>query len=122
MPATRTTGSAYWIEARGFDPEEKPSLRAKIDRETNTVQVDATDIASVSLFFNDLLVDLDAPIHIVTNGVEHEIKLARRLEFALERAYISGDSGRLYTNYYYFDMPAGETDGESGTTESGAQQ
>jgi hypothetical protein len=118
-PVIRTSGTAYWVQARGFDPDESPYLHARVERDKNTIHIEASDIASVYVYFNDILVDMSAPIHVIANGVDHEVTLPRRLEVALEQAYTSGDGGRIYTNSHYFDLPGAATDGDS---ESGAKE
>ena len=96
--------SAYWVALEGFDPADKPSLRATIDRDTNTITVVATGVTTVMLSFNDILVDMDKPIHVSANGVKQDITLPRRLDVALNWAYDSGDRKRAYVNRYQFDL------------------
>ena len=105
-PASLQGGNAYWIEANGFDPAEGPRVTARIDRDANTIHVEAENVSGLYISFNDVLVDMDAPIKVLVNGAETELELPRRLQFALDMAYDSGDAGRVYTNRHVFDVPA----------------
>ena len=97
--------AAYWVSLIGFDPSENPTLRATIDRDTNTIDLVGKGISSVNLYFNDALVDLDKTIFVNANGVKHEIVLTRRLDVALDWCYDVGDRTRAYVNSYRFDLP-----------------
>ncbi len=107
-PTTLTGKAAYWLELEGFDPTDGPRVDARIDREANTITVEGSQVSSVRLYLNDLLVDMDSPIKVVVNGASHELELPRRLDFTLEQAFKSGDTGRVYTNSYFFDLAARE--------------
>ncbi|MFT5285487.1 MAG: hypothetical protein ACI8TQ_001652 [Planctomycetota bacterium] len=100
--------SAYWVALEGFDPTLNPTVRATIDRDTNSITVVSSGVTTVMLSFNDLLVDLDKQIVVTANGVKHEITLPRRLDVALNWAYESGDRKRAYVNRYQFDMQEDE--------------
>lgn len=107
-PRDQRMRAAYWVEVDGFEPTGAPSVKVGVERDANRVAVEASGIASVSLYFNDLIVDMGKPIEVVVNGTKQEVKLPRRLDFALDQAFRSGDCGRVYTNLYYFNVPAAE--------------
>lgn len=103
-PITNVSTKAYWIQLDRFTVGAASRLDASIDRETNTVTLDSTGIEAVTLYFNDLLVDMDQPVRVICNGVEHEAKFPRRLQTLLDQAYRSGDPGRVYVNYEGYDL------------------
>lgn len=95
---------AYWLQVPPTDVQALVS--AEIDRATNTVTVDAKGVTQVILSFNDVLVDLDKPVKVVCNGVEHEDQLQRSLDTFLERVRLtSNDPGKLYTAVRVYDVP-----------------
>ncbi len=96
---------AYWISAEGFDPEEEPVVSGEIDREKNVIVITANNIASVVLFLNDSLVDLDREVTVICNGVERKDKFTRSLTIALNQYYNSNDAGRVYTAFKSYDIP-----------------
>lgn len=107
-PTTPVGRTAYWLEAVGYEPSDRPRLDARIDRDANTIHIDGREVSSVRLYFNDLMVDMSEPIHVVANGSKYELELPRRLQYALDQVYRSGDRGRVYTNTHVFDLPARE--------------
>ena len=100
-------GSSYWISCDGFDPdaEEKPEISAEIDREKNIVVVTSRGIATVTLSFNDALVDLDREVTVICNGVTHKDKFRRNLTQALDVFHRSNDYRRIYTASQVYDLP-----------------
>ncbi len=96
---------AYWVTIDRFDPAEEPTIRATIDRETNTITLVGSGIGGVNLYFNDTLINLDEKIVVIANGVRHELVMTRRLDFALDWCYEIGDRTRAYVNSYSFDLP-----------------
>jgi hypothetical protein len=104
-PRTNSAQSAYWLRAIGFDVSKEPlGLVAKIERESNTVTIEAQGVSSVELLFNDALVDLSRPVRVVINGVEQETQFDRSLVLLLDRAAVSGDPGRIYTAHRSYDV------------------
>lgn len=104
-PTTREGVKAYWLEMEGINIDDRPTVKAKIDRETNTVTIDAERVSLVRVFFNDVLFDLDKPVKVVLNGVTTETLVQRNLRTMLNVAWFSGDYGRVYTAEMAFDVP-----------------
>ncbi|HGY91934.1 MAG TPA: hypothetical protein ENK43_12255 [Planctomycetes bacterium] len=77
-----------WARLTKFDIDEDNPIvdfEAKLNRDTNTVEVTAKNVFGFTLFLNDLMLDLDKPVHVTVNGkkassgtVERELKLVTR--------------------------------------------
>jgi hypothetical protein len=119
-PATASSAKAYWVRLDVFAPSPDTRLDASIDRESNTITVDGVGVETVTLFFNDLLVDLDSPVRVVCNGEKHEARIPRRLQTLLDEAYKSNDPGRVYVNFLSYDLAAPEAEVEGGASEDRA--
>jgi len=105
--------SAYWLEVPASEDRSKTRVQASIDRAENRITIEAVGVVSVTLFFNDLLVDMDRPIKVVCNGVENEDQIPRNLTTML--GLIQGsrsDPGKLYTASKRYDIPAPPSKGE----------
>ena len=102
-PFSNITSGTPWVQIEGFqvDPEkpadEQPSISAKADRDANTITIDAKGIASLTIYLNDLLVDMDKPVKLVVNGVAQEETVTRNQRMVLDHAFASGDWGRVFT-------------------------
>ncbi|MAF65652.1 MAG: hypothetical protein CMJ84_08350 [Planctomycetes bacterium] len=109
-PGAPFPNKAYWVEIPPHDGSVEARLAARIDRESNTVVIEATGIASVTLSFNDVLVDLSRPVKVICNGAESEDLLPRNLTTTLQMIYSTrNDPGKLYTASKAYDLPsAGE--------------
>ena len=68
--------------------------------------VTANGLSTVTLYFNDELVDLDQPIKLVLNGTTQEVLVPRSVDDFLsliERG--TSDSGKLYVARGTYDLP-----------------
>jgi len=102
-PPTRV----YWLEIPQWDGQGKAIVRGNIDRASNTVTIDGEGITHVTLYFNDLLVDLDKPVKVLCNGAEHTDKIPRSLGTTLDLIYKArSDPGKLYVATKDYDLPA----------------
>lgn len=110
-PTTLMGTSAYWLTVTGYDleTEVKPEITVKVDKATNTIDVQATGILSVTLYFNDAIVDLDREVTVVCNGESYTDTFERSLSVALDQFYRSNDPSRVYTAGKVYDIP--EADG-----------
>ena len=98
--------NAYWLEIPAHDGQSLARLTARADREANTITVDAEGINSVTLFFNDILVDLDEPVRVICNGVEHEHQIPRNFNAMMQQIYRGrSDPGKVYTAVKRYDLP-----------------
>lgn len=103
-PTTPYTRNCGWMMVEGFDEAEDPKVTATVNREENTITVDAEKISKVTLYFNDVLVDMDQPVRVIINGVTHEQKLERARRTLLDLGYSQGDWGRVFTATQAFDV------------------
>jgi hypothetical protein len=111
VPGSPFPHRAYWLQVPRFDNTDgKASITAKIDRAANSIAIESKGIGEVTLFLNDLLVDLDRPLRVVCNGVEHEDLVQRSFYDFLEFIRIGrNDPGKLYTASKRYDIrDAGE--------------
>lgn len=95
---------AYWLKVAGVDPAGS-KIRAKVDRATNTIQIESSGISTTTLSFNDLIVDLSKPVKVVCNGTASEDFIPRNMSTMLKNAYDSNDPGRVYVNFHSYDIP-----------------
>ena len=106
-------GSNVWCQASEINrratarPGDKdyPSIRASVDRASNTIDLETVNVLGVSLFLSDALLDLDQPVIVTVNGEErHKRLVVRSLRFLMENRYYnnSGDYG-LYTGRVNID-------------------
>lgn len=97
---------AYWIE---FEPTEglKGVINATADKSSNTIKIDASGIRTITVYFNDAIVDLSKPVKIVLNGQEQEVEIARSVDdFLLLIGRGTSDAGKLYVATRPFDLSA----------------
>ena len=56
---------------------------------------------------DDILVDLEKPVKVICNGIEHENKIPRNFNATMEQIYRGrSDPGKLYTAFKQYDIPA----------------
>lgn len=97
---------AYWLEVRPSDGQGTPNLKAKIDRATNTITVDGEGVPKFTVYFNDVLVDLDKPVKVVANGTANERTVPRSLQRTMDLVRNSrSDPGKFYVASMEFDLP-----------------
>lgn len=97
---------AYWLAVQRADYPAGTQLTAKIDKATNTITIDATDaIQRVTLYLNDELVDLEKPVKVIANGVEHSDLIRRNLWLSMGWMYnATNDPGRVYCATMDYDV------------------
>ncbi len=78
VPGAPFPNKAYWIEVPASDGATPATVNAKVDRESNTITIDAQGVAEVTVYFNDVLVDLDRAIKVVCNGKEQPEEIIPR--------------------------------------------
>ncbi|MCE9594979.1 MAG: hypothetical protein K8S98_12390 [Planctomycetes bacterium] len=97
---------AYWLMTEPQELEPGTRIDAEVDRAANTLTITAKGVKRVTVYFNDVLLDLDKPIKVVCNGVEREDKIARSLEDFI--SYVrrrTCDGGRVYVASKVYDLP-----------------
>ncbi len=96
---------AYWLRVAPMAPVSKTT--ATIERETNTIRIDGEGVSQVTLYLNDVLVDLGKPLHVICNGVERKPPLSPRTSLMLDMLNDgTSDSGCMYVaqaNYAMID-------------------
>jgi len=98
--------TVHWLSLGGFQSAEGPKVEATIDREKNTVTIQAEKVADLVVYLNDALVKLDEPVSFVVNGTMHEQVVTRNAPEMVRRQYQTGDWGRVFTAYVQLDVPA----------------
>jgi len=107
VPGSPIPNAAYWIGVPPTDAGGEAKIEARADRESNTITVEGSGVASVTILFNDQLVDMSKPITVVVNGVSQENVIPRNLDTVLEYMFRGkSDPGRVYTAVKSYDLPA----------------
>lgn len=109
-PNSLFCSSSAWLSISGFEAGQGAKIEAKI--EDNTITIDGRGIGTVTLFANDLLLDMDQPVTVICNGVKHEKTLPRSMTTTLDLAVSINDWGRVYTATHYYEMPIKGIEGE----------
>lgn len=105
-PGAPIPTKAYWLSVPPTAVEEGTYVQAEIDRSANKVTVEGKGVRSVTLYFNDVLVDLNKPIQVVLNGQVQEVVVPRSLDDFLDLLYRgTSDSARVYVASRSFDLP-----------------
>jgi hypothetical protein len=100
---------AYWVELPPSDGSIANRITAKADYATNTVTVEAEGARYCFLHFNDQIVDLDQPVKVIINGIEHVDTLPRTMRTLTTWLYRSGsDPGKTFVASKRYDIPAKE--------------
>lgn len=96
---------AYWIEMPRAEGERR--IEASVDRESNTITITGKGSESVTLLLNDLLVDLERPVKVVCNGLEHVNEIPRNRKTMLDMMYKRrSDPGKVYVARNTYDLAA----------------
>jgi hypothetical protein len=105
-PGRPTPNKAYWVEVPQSDYKEPEFVKAKVDKASNLITIDASDgITKVKLYLNDDLVDLDKEVKVVCNGAEHVDKLPRNLWATMDWMYGAiNEPGRVFTTSRDYDV------------------
>jgi len=97
---------AYWIEVPVAEETEGRVIHAELDPSTNEINVTAKHVSSVTIYFNDTLVDLDLPVTVICNGVRNEDLIPRNFSVMMRLIYSArNDAGRFYTASREYDIP-----------------
>ena len=115
VPGTPFPKRAYWVEVPPLDdPTRSARITARIERETNTVRIEARGVNNVTLLLNDVLVDLDQPVHVICNGVESIDEIPRDLVRTLDLMLsATSDPGRIYVATKVYSVPAAAEEEEA---------
>ncbi len=89
---------AYWIEVPRKEYTADARVVATIDRASNTVTIEAKDVTDITLYFNDVLLDLEQPIKVICNGAETVNTIPRNFNTLMSLVYKArNEPGKLYT-------------------------
>ncbi len=96
-------GRSYWVQALRFEPsaalkgKENPArIKVSVDRASNTIRLDCTNVYEVALYLNDEILDLSKPIHVVRNGTDFEYQATRSLSTLLNNFVLTGDASAVF--------------------------
>ena len=105
-PGTPIPNKAYWLEIPPTDGIQGV-VTAEADRASNTIKINAEGVRSVSVYFNNDIVDLTRPVTIVLNGREIQEKVIASVDEWLS-LFIRGtsDAGRVYVARRVYDVPS----------------
>ncbi len=97
---------AYWVVCARQEVSPGTRVDAEIDRASNKLTIKAKNVRRVTIYFNDVMLDLDKPIKVSCNGVEHEEKVGRNLDDLV--TFVNRgicDIGRVYVASKSYDIP-----------------
>jgi hypothetical protein len=105
-PAETFAPNAYWLGLPVTEPVEGRVIKASLDTSLNQIIIEAKHVSSVTIYFNDLMVDMDRPVTVICNGVKNEDLIPRNFS-TMMRAIYSGksDAGRVFTASREYDIP-----------------
>jgi hypothetical protein len=104
---------AYWIEIPKSEEIEGRSIHGKVDSATNEITITAEHVSSVTIYFNDVLVDMNLPVTVICNGVRNEDVIPRNFSTMMRLIYSArNDAGRFYTASRAYDVPQAKEDDE----------
>jgi hypothetical protein len=107
LPGTPNPSKAYWLGNKPWDGQGTAIVKGSIDRASNSITIEGEGVTGVSVFLNDILVDLDKPVKVTCNGSEHIETIPRNLGTVLEFIVNARcDPGRIFTATRDFDLPA----------------
>jgi hypothetical protein len=107
---------AYWLEVPVAEEMEGRVIKAELDTSLNQITIEAKHVSSVTIYYNDLLVDMDRPVTVICNGVKNEDLVPRSFSVMMRLIYSArNDAGRFYTASREYDIPRlAEDDEEEG--------
>jgi poly(3-hydroxybutyrate) depolymerase len=105
-PGGQSGNRAYWVLVPAFDKTGVAYIKANIDRGTNTVTIDGEGPTTITLHFNDQLLDLEREVKVVCNGTNHVDKIPRNVNQTLNMITNAvSDPGKLYVAFKQYDLP-----------------
>lgn len=104
VPGVPIPSRAYWI---AIPPTEGVTgvVTAEADRGTNTIVIHTPAVRSVTVYYNNEIVDLSKPVKIVINGSERQEKIVPTVENWLALFAATNDPGRVYVERREYDVP-----------------
>ncbi|MCB9916536.1 MAG: hypothetical protein H6828_15530 [Planctomycetes bacterium] len=106
LAGTPFPNKAYWLEMPPRGEGSTSRIDAKVDRASNTLTIEAKGVTNVTVYFNDLMLDLDQPVKVMLNGRESMVEIPRNFSSLMQQIYKSGsDPGKVFTALKDFDIP-----------------
>ncbi len=85
----------YWMRVAPIAASARAT--ASIERDSNTIRIQAEGLSQITLYLNDTLVDLDKPMRIICNDVEGLVQTRRHLQDTLDMMLDgTSDAGSVY--------------------------
>lgn len=100
---------AYWLEVPRQEYGPGARVVAACDRASNTVTIETEGVGAfdVTLYFNDVLLDLEQPVKVVCNGAETVASVPRNFNDMMNLVYKGrNEPGKLYTASREYTVPA----------------
>ena len=105
-PAETFAPNAYWLGLPVTEPVEGRVIKASLDTSLNQITIEAKHVSSVTIYFNDLMVDMDRPVTVICNGVKNEDLIPRNFSTMMRSIYSGkSDAGRVFTASREYDIP-----------------
>ena len=107
---------AYWLEIPVAEEMDGRVISAELDTSLNQITIEAKHVSTVTIYYNDILVDMDRPVTVICNGVKNEDLIPRSFSVMMRLIYSArNDAGRFYTASREYDIPnVAEGDEEEG--------
>lgn len=115
QPGTPFPNRAYWLEVPPWDGTGVAHVKGTVNREENTITIEGKGVVSVSIAFNDDLVDMNKEIKVICNGVVNVDMVPRNRDQTLTYIYNTrNDPGKFYTARKEYGLPAVAGEGKEG--------
>jgi hypothetical protein len=99
---------AYWLEIPVAEEAEGRVISAELDTSLNQITIEAKHVSTVTIYYNDVLVDMDRPVTVICNGVKNVDLIPRSFSVMMRLIYSArNDAGRFYTASREYDIPQG---------------
>lgn len=106
---------AYWLSFDRVPPGSEARLDGVLDRETNTITLTGKGILSATVWFSDGMLDLDKPVKVIANGVEHVDQFQRNMnKFVASIESADSDGGRVFVASKIYNFPPAASSDDKG--------
>jgi len=113
LVATRLTNRMYWLQVPRTDGSTLVSVKASVDRDTNTITVDGIGVNEFTLHFSDAVVDLNKEVTVVANGQVYKDKIQRSFRETVQNIYNAAiDPGKVLVASKFYHLPTTQAEGE----------
>ncbi len=108
---SRAQEIGYWFFYRAGNPDEPAVVTLKAEKEKKRIDLECANVAEITLYLNDVLIDLGAPFDVYINGeaflkqVERKRSAAQMIAHASEKSAPS-DPGAVFVAELTLKPPA----------------